>query len=592
MSFHPYKSLPQTCFWKTAIADIEPANIEQLWQPKFSITCESKIITVGSCFAQHISRALRLNGFDWIDSEPVPAGLPEADHGSHGYGIFSFRTGNIYTAALLKQWVHWAMCSKQPSTEIFHDNGRYFDPFRPSIPPEGYASPKELFQARKVTLAAIADAVRQADVLIFTLGLTEAWLNSNGDVYPMCPGTVRGEFSAADHIFHNFNEQEVVRDISEALDGLRKLNPALKLLLTVSPVPLTATASGQHVLTANTYSKSVLRSAAGRLAQTMEEVDYFPSYELIATPPFRGRFFEKNMRSVTLEGVAFVMSQFFSAIGNGKKSASLKPSPGTRAVDSAGKSGTEICDDIILETWSDRKTDDLEEPPNILLIGDSQMGMVAKALDAQGIRYAGGAIMRGSEWHNKLFLLDENHKFRALPHEATERWDGAFKSVANQAPGNICIITNIGMHANALLSKTEGIFQFVIEGPRGCEVTSEFVIQYLNSARQHHFKLLESLVERGYKVIWVSDFPTATQETLQLQLFVEKALGIGLEAIGASTFLASEWIENMGGLKQEFRSAEIDKETGKPDVVHGSIEYYKQLSKAIFEKFKIVPTLR
>lgn len=221
------------------------------------------------------------------------------------------------------------------------------------------------------------------------------------------------------------------------------------------------------------------------------------------------------------------------------------------------------------------------------------MGMMAKALDAQGIRYAGGAIMHGSEWHNKLFLLDENHKFRALPHEATERWDGALKLVhqGGQAPGNICIITNIGMHASVLLSKEEGMFQFVENGPRGYEATFNFVIQYLGSARSRHFELLESLVELGYKVIWVSD-PSTSQGVLNLQLFIEKTLSDGLKNMGVSTFLAGEWVENMGGLKREFRSAEIDEKTGKPDEIHGSIEYYKQLSKAIFEKFKIVPALR
>ena len=67
-----------------------------------------------------------------------------------------------------------------------------------------------------------------------------------------------------------FNEQEVVRDITTSFDALRVINPDLRFLLTVSPVPLTATASGQHVLTATTYSKSVLRSAAGFLSQNRD----------------------------------------------------------------------------------------------------------------------------------------------------------------------------------------------------------------------------------------------------------------------------------------------------------------------------------
>ena len=40
------------------------------------------------------------------------------------------------------------------------------------------------------------------------------------------------------------------------------MNPKARLVLTVSPVPLAATASGSHVLPATIYSKSVLRAAA------------------------------------------------------------------------------------------------------------------------------------------------------------------------------------------------------------------------------------------------------------------------------------------------------------------------------------------
>ena len=39
--------------------------------------------------------------------------------------------------------------------------------------------------------------------------------------------------------------------------------PKLRILLTVSPVPLTATAGDDHVLLATTYSKSVLRAGRG-----------------------------------------------------------------------------------------------------------------------------------------------------------------------------------------------------------------------------------------------------------------------------------------------------------------------------------------
>jgi hypothetical protein len=52
-------------------------------------------------------------------------------------------------------------------------------------------------------------------------------------------------------------------------------------LVTVSPVPFSDTFSGQGVVIANTYSKSVLRAVAQDWARSSERVDYFPSYEMV-----------------------------------------------------------------------------------------------------------------------------------------------------------------------------------------------------------------------------------------------------------------------------------------------------------------------
>ena len=82
-------------------------------------------------------------------------------------------------------------------------------------------------------------------------------------------------------------------------------------VMTVSPVPLTGTASGRHVLQATTYSKAVLRAVAGELAQKYDHIDYFPSYEVITNQAARGCFYEENLRSVRREGVEAVMNIFF-----------------------------------------------------------------------------------------------------------------------------------------------------------------------------------------------------------------------------------------------------------------------------------------
>ncbi len=275
------------------------------------------VATYGSCFAQHFSRRLVESGYSWIDAEPAPPGLNSEEAKRSNYGVFSARTGNIYSAAALRQWMSWADGSLEPSGEVWEKAGRFFDPFRPAIEPDGFETAQAVHDSRAATARSFGQSVRDAALFVFTMGLTESWINADdGAVYAVCPGTVAGEFDPKQHKFVNYGFAQTVADMAAALGQIRALNPSIRVLITVSPVPLTATASGEHVLTATTYSKSVLRAVAGELKNTFEYVDYFPSYEIITAPPFRGDFFEPNMRSVSAFGVDFVMNSFFRTLGH------------------------------------------------------------------------------------------------------------------------------------------------------------------------------------------------------------------------------------------------------------------------------------
>jgi GSCFA family protein len=312
-SLHPYSDLPQTAFWKTAVAAANPLQIAGLWQPKYPITPKHKVVTAGSCFAQHFGRALAGRNYNWLDAEPAPVLLNRAQAREFSYGIFSFRTGNIYTARMLRQWLSYAFGEVEQDTEVWRHAGRYYDPLRPAIEPQGFVSEAELFASRTATYAAIRRAVSRADLFVFTMGLTECWRNrETGLEYAMCPGTLAGHYDEGSHKFVSQRYPAIQRDMRGCLDILRKHNPRIRVLLTVSPVPLTATASGQHVLTATSYSKSVLRAVAGDLAEDLRYVDYFPSYEIITHPAYRGMFYAANQRSVVQQGVDHVMDSFFA----------------------------------------------------------------------------------------------------------------------------------------------------------------------------------------------------------------------------------------------------------------------------------------
>ncbi|MET0133687.1 MAG: GSCFA domain-containing protein [Kibdelosporangium sp.] len=339
---NPYESLTPRSFWRTAVAERDLPLVGELWTPRFTLGQDDVILTAGSCFAAQIGRALLERGMNWRDAEVAPPGLTAAERRARHYGEFSFRTGNIYTAAMLRQWLAWAFGESSPPDETWNENGRHVDPLRPSVEPGGYDSATATLAARDATLAAIRSAVTAAHCFIFTLGMTEAWQDRvSGVVYPSCPGTVRGTFDAGRHAFRNFTFGEVSSDLTAAIAIARRANPGLRFLLTVSPHPLTATATGGHALTANTYSKSVLRAVTGQLVQDHDGVDYFPSFEIITGIPAKARFFGPNLRTVTPEGVEEVMRHFMAALAD-------------RPADPSPLQGGEDfhCDDAVLDYYN------------------------------------------------------------------------------------------------------------------------------------------------------------------------------------------------------------------------------------------------
>ncbi|MEY8842759.1 GSCFA domain-containing protein, partial [Cribrihabitans sp. XS_ASV171] len=180
----------------------------------------------------------------------------------------------------------------------------------------------------------------------------------DGAVFPLCPGTVGGQFDPERHIFHNFTVSEIVADMTEFIVLLHQVNPRARIILTVSPVPLIATASGKHVLAATTYSKSVLRVACDMLEQSLPRVMYFPSYEVILGPHARGGYLAEDLRSVREEGVEHVMRLFFRNLA-GVEAADLAPPPPTDAEGDAATREVErvvklVCDEEALDAQSAR----------------------------------------------------------------------------------------------------------------------------------------------------------------------------------------------------------------------------------------------
>ena len=348
---NPYSELPSSAFWKTGVTQENPYEINNIYKKKFDIKPNTQIATAGSCFAQHISRHLKKNGYEVIDEELAPPGLPNDLHQKYGFSMYSARYGNIYTVKQLLQLAQEVAGERKPENYIWKKNGKYFDALRPAVEPEGHDTEQEVIEHRDFHIQRVKNVFKKMNLFIFTLGLTEMWVHKDsGTVYPTAPGTICGEFDYNIYEFKNAQFREIINDFNQFRATVREIrsNKPFRMILTVSPVPLTATASGKHVLVSTIHSKSILRAVVGQLSRNQKNIDYFPSFEIVNNPRLHSTSFKENLRSVRDETVEMVMKHFSQEHPPIQRKKKIEP----KIVDGNLKSQEHIqCEEALLEAF-------------------------------------------------------------------------------------------------------------------------------------------------------------------------------------------------------------------------------------------------
>ena len=331
---HPYRVAPDRAFWARAVATAwSPASLARASAPL--LTRGETVASAGSCFAANIVPYLEAAGIDYVRTETPPPAFRDVYVEAFGYHRFSAAYGHIYTARHLLQLLQRALGMFRPAEDRWYGEDRVIDPFRPGLAFPA-ASDTEFDVLTAQHLDRVIAALRQADVFVFTLGLTEAWVSRlDGAVFPACPGTIAGAFDPARHAFRNFTAAETTADLLAAFALIRTVNPDIRFVLTVSPVPLAATATTNHVLAASLYSKSVLRVAAQEVTLALPHVCYFPAYEIVSGPQAPHDFYAANRRDVSRAAIDTVMAAFLSACDLGALPAAQAPAPDAGAALSA-----------------------------------------------------------------------------------------------------------------------------------------------------------------------------------------------------------------------------------------------------------------
>lgn len=456
---NPYKEMPKSAFWRSAV--VENDALENLHLPKWTIEKSECIVTMGSCFAQHIGQNLKRLGFNvpYFDSE---LGVKVKAYGAN--------YGNVYTVRQALQLLRECNGDFSREENYWEIEGGYIDPIRPNVFTKPFESKTALYENRQIHLRAVIRAITEMDVFIFTLGLTETWENSScKSVLPVVPGVLGGIFSAERYNFRNFSYTETSHDLSALVDEIHKIRRGkkFKLLLTVSPVPLTATAEFRHVLISSAASKSILRAVADEFVRSFDFIDYFPSFEIITNPKHILENYKDNMREVKQSAVDKVMKKFHSAyvykINNENK-------PFSRQNVMIDEIADVDCEDALLDQFKDYK-ENAETKKDILFFGNSHLGFMKNAFSKE--------LFNKSVFAPSHFLANspindiEVDKFKKFKYKKQK-----FKNIEGHECKTL-IIAGYSLCGDGIL-RALGIFKGAIKGCKASEILPQLSPNNIN----------------------------------------------------------------------------------------------------------------
>ena len=250
----------------------------ELPERQTEIRHSEQIMLFGSCFAENIGNLLLENKFR-CDVNPFgilynPLSIAEA--------LAQLMEGKMYTESDLFQanglwhsWMHHGDFSASTSRECL-----------------------ERINAR---LSKASEALASTDWLMVTFGTSYVYLHREakfvvGNCHKMPEKTFERSMP---------NVSAFVEKWQGVLEKLRRVNPKLKVLFTVSPIRHAK--DGMH---GNQLSKATLLLAVDEICRTCPDCHYFPSYEIVMDELRDYRFYADDMLHPSAKAVEYIWECF------------------------------------------------------------------------------------------------------------------------------------------------------------------------------------------------------------------------------------------------------------------------------------------
>jgi len=185
-------------------------------------------------------------------------------------------------------------------------------------PKKPYSHPRLEEYFNRAQAAQLRDSIATFDVYVVTCGLAFSWFSkANGKP---TVGTDTDNL----HLYKQRLEgvRENAEHIRAMVTAIRAINRNIKIVLTVSPVPMAVDFSGRPAMVADMLSKSTLRLALDDFMKSApQDIYYWPALEIVRwvgghTGPVFGAD-DGNARHVNIELVDLIVRLFLKHFGRG-----------------------------------------------------------------------------------------------------------------------------------------------------------------------------------------------------------------------------------------------------------------------------------
>jgi len=252
--------------------------------PKYSfdISHSDKVFSVGSCFAHHMADRLLHYKFS-CTSNPY---------------------GTLFHPIPLLQNLTDALKGSEIDEELFLE--REGAVFHYSCHSSIWADTKDELKNKLQDLqSSVANDLKESKLLILTFGTAFLYqLASSNKAVANCHKQPKNTFTKG-----LSSPQHIQTVFQSFYSELKKQNPGIQILLTVSPVRHIR--DGVHN---NNVSKSALLLACEEIQNSFEDIHYFPAYEIVLDELRDYRFFEKDRVHPNEEARSYVWHKFSDAL--------------------------------------------------------------------------------------------------------------------------------------------------------------------------------------------------------------------------------------------------------------------------------------